>query len=138
MLKTFQDLLFSETAVFNKENHAADLQVRAELIMDIVASVNYYEWLVDLIGKLITKEKEKKQKTIYTICNEICACLIEQLLNIEDQRTKPQQTTAATTTKLLHCIITLHIFCVACPTLLITHVTTLQPYLKTTVHDEIE
>ena len=80
---------------------------------------------------MIGKEIDKKNP-IYIICSNVCTSLIDKLLEIEDKRADKEFESMAT--QLLSCICTLNVFCLACPYLLVPHVTTLQPYLKPTSH----
>jgi hypothetical protein len=137
-LKTLQDLWFTEKEALAKEEKKQITQTRTELIMSVISSVAHYEWLVELIDKLLQKDKEKKQKAFYGICSDICSSLIESLLLLEEQRAaNPAVSTVFSwlilqqiTPKLVNCIKALNVFCAACPSLLIPHVSTLHPYLK--------
>jgi cohesin loading factor subunit SCC2 len=146
----------------NNGANSYDIRVKVKQILEVISCDNAgnNEWFVELVqGLLKRKENDepKCNKDIYHICEQMCDCLMELLLQIDEgvpssSSTKVPSLKSATLSnnveengpsKLGSIFTLLNLFCKVSPQLLVSHAETLQPYLKSQreedahIHQEI-
>lgn len=143
VMEVFQNMWFSPCVTNALQRHAitdpaADPLSRKVLnITDVVLSSRDIglEWFQQLLHSLFKPKEDKDDSTkiIFTppkslllACQQIVDCLIENLLQLEENSVDGQ----GTSQRLVACLSTLHLFAKIRPQLLVNHALTLQPYLS--------
>ena len=66
-------------------------------------------------------------------CQDICECLVSYVLVHDEEGEECEAKRTTPNSPLVTCIVALKLFCTACPELLLPHLESLEPYLKSQV-----
>jgi hypothetical protein len=115
---------------------------RVNQIFDVLSALlekNCQSWIVDLLKSIIKQESQNESKLteVKTRLAKLCDCIVEQLLRLEETSlespVKKAEPGKKELSRLVVYVTGLSLFSQACPTALIPHVETLEPYLKSQV-----
>ncbi|XP_070563594.1 nipped-B-like protein A [Ptychodera flava] len=82
--------------------------------------------------KLLRGEEDNYNKPVFKACEQIVDCLVENVLRLEEKAAELSAEGKPTSShRLVSCMQTLYLFVKVRPELLVSHATTLQPYLST-------
>ncbi|KAI8434987.1 hypothetical protein MSG28_003433 [Choristoneura fumiferana] len=152
VMEVFQNMWFSPCQ--NSTRHgalditaaAADPLTRKVLnITDVVISSRDMglEWFQQLLQSLFKPKEDKDDstkiiyqppKSLLLACQQIVDCLIENLLQLEENSVDG----SGSSQRILACLSTLHLFAKIRPQLLVNHALTLQPYLSLKCQNQYE
>ncbi|KYQ93352.1 nipped-B protein [Tieghemostelium lacteum] len=139
ILKTFQDLWFSDSPLVTKnkeeDQNTRDMEtLKVKQIIEVAKQLDQQDnWLIELINKMLNESKNrssrsKKPDTVNQTCQRICSNLIEMLVSLDEKKSKSNNL------QILYEYIgvfkTLYVFCKVSPQYLIPYVKVLHPYLK--------
>ncbi|KAJ8040860.1 Nipped-B-like protein [Holothuria leucospilota] len=127
--ETFQKMWF--TPLSSSERNG--LLNRALNVIEVVAASKDtgYDWLEQLLTNLLKSEEDASSKPVQKACVQITDCLVEHVLRLETQAAESTDEASASSRRLVSCLQTLFLFSKVKPELMVTHATTLQPYLST-------
>ncbi|KAJ0180531.1 hypothetical protein K1T71_003935 [Dendrolimus kikuchii] len=152
VMEVFQNMWFSPCAntarpgALDMTAAAADPLTRKVLnITDVVISSRDMglEWFQQLLMSLFKPKEDKEDstkiiyqppKSLLVACQQIVDCLIESLLQLEENSTEG----SSSSQRILACLSTLHLFAKIRPQLLVNHALTLQPYLSLKCQNQYE
>ncbi|CAG0895763.1 unnamed protein product, partial [Darwinula stevensoni] len=147
VMEVFQNMWFSpvrERPVLDKEA----LIHKVLNITDVVATCKEVglDWIEQLLLSLFKPKEDKEDSTkvvteppkaLVTACHQIVDCLVENILQIEENSLEQSAAEAGssvvkqgTNSRLVACMNTLFLFAKIRPQLLVPHASTLQPYLS--------
>ena len=81
--------------------------------------------------QLLKGEEDANFKPVQKACVQVTDCLVEHVLRLERSSAETSEEGKANSKRLVSCLQTLYLFSKVKPTLMVTHATTLQPYLST-------
>lgn len=120
---------------------------RVQQIYEVLSSLlekNCQNWIVDLLKSILktNAQNENKLSEIKNRLSKISDCIVEHLLRIEEEASTKSPVKKATTepgkksaSRLVVYITALSLISQACPTALVPHIETLEPYLKSQVRN---
>ncbi|XP_071811222.1 nipped-B-like protein isoform X2 [Apostichopus japonicus] len=127
--ETFQKMWFTPLPTSDRNG----LLNRALNVIEVVAASKDtgYDWLEQLLTNLLKSEEDASSKPVQKACVQITDCLVEHVLRLETKAAESVEESAANSRRLVSCLQTLYLFSKVKPELMVTHATTLQPYLST-------
>ncbi|XP_046372301.1 nipped-B-like protein isoform X3 [Haliotis rufescens] len=127
--EVFQSMWFSPLP--SREKDPTRLVQRVMNISDVVAACKDtgYDFFEQMLENLLKKDENGQiNKSALLACKQIVDCLVENVLRIEEKGVELTEG-RTTSSRLVACLSTLYLFSKIKPDLMVSHATTLQPYL---------
>lgn len=112
---------------------------RTQQIFEVVSSLlekNCQNWIVDLLKSIVKQDSQSETKSAEVVARiaKISDCIVEQLLRLEEtSNAKKMDSPRKEPSRLVVYITALSLISQASPAALLSHVETLEPYLKSQV-----
>lgn len=144
----FEKLALTSTTISKmREEEEKITMSRVQQIFEVLSSLlekNCQNWIVDLLKSILKADaqNENKLNEIKNRLSKISDCIVEQLLRIEEEASTKSPVKKAVeagkkgASRLVVYITALSLISQACPTALVSHIETLEPYLKSQVSND--